>query len=438
MSVVLEMLSLLKPLSITQAYHRMDFWLIGILLILVFTQALESLSILLNLRSLRAHPPHELAELYTPESYQKSLSYIRATSSLALVQGVISTAALVIFVLLGGFNAADLYLRTMVQHEVGVGLLFIGTLLLLIFFLDLPFSLYKTFVIEERFGFNRTTAVTYFTDLAKITLLVICLGGPLMAFVLWFFNNGGPLSWLYSWLSVSLFSLVLQILAPLVILPLFNKLSPLQEGELAIAITTYAKKHQFTMQGIFTMDGSKRSSKANAFFTGFGPFKKVVFFDTLMQQLSTEEIVAVLAHEIGHYKLHHLAKKLATSLLHGFAMFYLLSLFLQVEEISRAFSMENLSIHASLVFFALLFSPANLAISVISNIFSRKQEYAADQFAVTTLKNVQSLINALKKLSSTNFSHLTPHPLAVLLHYSHPPLVARISRLHSQSSSPYR
>jgi STE24 endopeptidase len=432
---VLEIPFLLKPYSAAQAYHHMDFWLITTLLILVFSQVLESLTILLNLRSLHPHPPHELAELYTPESYQKSLSYIRATSRLALLQGVVSTTAVVIFILLEGFNAIDLYVRTMVQHDIGVGLLFIGTLLLLTFLLDLPFSLYKTFVIEERFGFNRTTSAIYLTDLLKITLLVVCLGGPLTAFVLWFLNNGGPLAWLYSWLAVSLFTLVLQVLAPLVILPLFNKLSPLQEGELATAIATYAKEQHFAIQGIFTMDGSKRSTKANAFFTGFGPFKKVVFFDTLMQQLSTKEIVAVLAHEIGHYQLHHLPKKLGASLLHGFAMFYLLSLFLHIEEISRAFSMEYLSIQASLVFFGLFFSPANLVISVIFQFFSRKHEYAADQFAATTLKNAESLISALQKLSSTNFSHLTPHPLAVFLHYSHPPLVARISRLHSHLTS---
>jgi STE24 endopeptidase len=410
----------------------MDIWLITILLILVFSQALESLSILLNLRSLQPHPPQELAELYTPESYQKSLSYIRATSSLSILHGIVSTTAVVIFILSGGFNVVDLSLRTMVQHDIGVGLLFIGTLLLLIFFLDLPFSLYKTFVIEERFGFNRTTFTTYLTDLLKIALLVVCLGGPLTAFVLWFFNQGGSLAWLYSWLAVSLFSVVLQVLAPLIILPLFNKLTPLQEGELAKAITNYAEQQCFAIQGIFTMDGSKRSTKANAFFTGFGPFKKVVFFDTLMQQLSTKEIVAVLAHEIGHYKLNHLPKKLGASLLHGFALFYLLSLFLQVEEISRAFSMEYVSIYASLVFFGLLFSPANLAISIIFQFFSRKHEYAADQFATTTLKEGESLISALKKLSSTNFSHLTPHPLSVLLHYSHPPLIVRISRLRAR------
>jgi STE24 endopeptidase len=431
----LEIPLLLKPLSVAQAYNHMDFWLISILLILVVTQVLESLSILLNLRSLHPHPPHELAELYTAERYQRSLSYIRATSRLALIQGVVSTTAVVIFILLEGFNAIDIHLRTVVQHDIGVGLVFISTLLLLNFLLDLPFSLYKTFVIEEGFGFNRTTAATYLTDLLKITLLVVCLGGPLTAFVLWFFNNGGPLAWLYSWLAVSIFSLVLQVLAPVLILPLFNKLSPLQDGELATAITTYAKEQCFAIQGIFTMDGSKRSSKANAFFTGFGPFKKVVFFDTLMQQLSNKEIIAVLAHEIGHYKLHHLPKKLGASLLHGFAMFYLLSLFLQIEEISRAFSMEYVSIQASLVFFGLLFSPANLAISVTFQFFSRKHEYAADKFAATTLKNEESLVSALKKLSFTNFSHLTPHPLTVFLHYSHPPLVARISRLRSHITS---
>jgi len=409
----------------------MDPWLILVLIFLVATQGLEAASSLLNLRALQPQPPRELSDLHDPESYKKSVAYVRANLILSLFQGGVSTAAMAIFLVAGGFNAVDLFLRSLTQQELVVGLLFIGIILVFMFLVDLPFTLYKTFVVEERFGFNRTTIRLYATDLVKMALLIAVLGGPILAFVLWFFANAGSFAWLYCWAAVSLFSLALQILAPVFILPLFNKLTPLEEGVVADSIIDFAKQQHFPLQGIFTMDGSKRSTKANAFFTGFGKMKKVVFFDTLLQQLSPHEIVAVLAHEIGHYKLRHLPKNIAASLLQGLAMFYLLSLFLTVDEISHAFGMEHISIHASLVFFGLLFSPASMLLSMLFNVLSRKHEYQADQFAAASLNSGVPLISALKKISSTNFTHLTPHPFTVLLQYSHPPLISRITKLGS-------
>lgn len=409
----------------------MDFWLILVLLFLLLPQVLETVAQILNLRALQPRPPKELADLFNSESYGKSCAYVRANTHLSLIQGGVATSALLLFLLGGGFNAIDVYLRSWAQQEMVVGLLFIGTILLLMFLLDLPFSLYKTFIIEERFGFNRTTIRLYLIDLAKMTVLALVLGGPLLSFVLWFFANAGPHAWLYCWGAVSLFSLALQILAPVLIIPLFNKLTPLEDGPVVETIRAFAHRENFPLQGIFSMDGSKRSSKANAFFTGFGRLKKVVFYDTLLEKLAPQEIVAVLAHEIGHYRLRHLPKNVIASLVQSLIMFYLLSLFLEVKEISQAFSMVHSSTHAGLVFFGLLFTPASLTISIVFHWLSREFEYAADRFAAASLESGEPLVSALKKLSATNFTHPTPHPLTIWLHYSHPPLIARIAGLRS-------
>ncbi len=407
----------------------MDPWLLVILAFLVAAHGLETISSLLNLRALAPQPPAELAAFFDLPSYEKSVRYTRAVTRLSLWRESMSLAAVVLFSVTGGFDTLDRWLRGLIEHPLLIGLLFVATLLLFTFVLDLPFSLYRIFVIEERFGFNRTTASTYITDLLKALLLVLCLGGPLLAFVLWFFTNAGPLAWLYSWGAIAVFSIAINVLAPVLILPLFNTLTPLKEGPLADDINHYARRQNFAIQGVYTMDGSKRSSKANAFFTGIGRFRKVVLFDTLVAKLSPQEIVAVLAHEIGHCKLHHVLKNLIASLLQGLAMLWLLSLFLELERISIAFGMSQPSVHASLIFFSIVFTPCSLIVSACFNAVSRSYEYAADQFAATTLNDSTQLATALKKLSAANFSHLTPHALAVLLHYSHPPILSRIARL---------
>ena len=412
----------------------MDPWLLVILAFLVATHGLETVSSLLNLRALRPQPPAALAGFLDTQSYEKSVRYTKAATHLALWRDSLSLAAVVLFSATGGFDTLDRWIRGVVDHSLLIGLLFVAILLLFSFILDLPFSLYRTFVIEERFGFNRTTASTYLADLLKGLLLVLCLGGPLLAFVLWFFANAGPLAWFYSWIALSLFSIAINVLAPVLILPLFNTLTPLQEGPLADDIGDYARRQKFAIQGVYTMDGSKRSSKANAFFTGIGRFRKVVLYDTLLARLSPGEIVAVLAHEIGHCKLRHVLKNLLASLIQGLAMLWLLSLFLGLERISIAFGMSQPSIHASLIFFFIVFTPCSLIVSACFNAVSRSYEYAADEFATTTLNDSTHLANALKKLSAANFSHLTPHPLAVLLHYSHPPILARITRLEQAAA----
>ena len=309
------------------------------------------------------------------------------------------------------------------------GLVFTGLLALLSTALNLPFSIYSTFVIEQRFGFNTTTVTTFILDGLKAVLLTILLGGPLLAAILWFFETSGPHAWLFCWIASVAFLLAVQFLAPVVIMPLFNKFVPLAEGELKEAITRYALAQQFAIQGIYTMDGSKRSTRANAFFTGFGRFRRIVFFDTLMDKLAANEIVAVLAHEMGHYKLKHIPVMLALSILQMGLLFFILSLFLGNQGLFAAFGMEHLSVYASLVFFGFLYAPISTLLAIGFNAFSRRNEYQADRFAAETLDNGgggEALISGLKKLSVSNLSNLTPHPLHVVLNYSHPPILVRI------------
>ncbi len=407
----------------------MNIWLPIILSILLISCLLEVILSILNIRALAPDLPEEFTDIFTPEKYRRSQEYTRAQTSLFIVQTGFSTLLTAGFILVDGFHYLDIWTRSLAEREIVIGLLFIGSTLLLSFFAGLPFSIYATFVLEERFGFNRTTGKTFIFDILKGTLLAVALGTPLLAIILWFFGHAGPYGWLFCWLGVVLFTLAVQYLAPILIMPLFNKFSPLPDGELREAILSYAERQNFTLQGIFTMDGSKRSTKANAFFTGFGKYKKIVFFDTLIEKLTTHELLAVLAHEMGHYKLHHILKNVVASVLQIGIMFFLFSLFLDNRELSRAFGVEHVSLHASLVFFGFLYSPINLLVSIVFNIASRRHEYAADAYAAETTGAGAPLIAGLKKLCAANLANLSPHPWMVFLKYSHPPVLARIGRL---------
>ena len=332
----------------------------------------------------------------------------------------------------------DLWARGFGFGQIATGLLFTGGLALLSFIVNLPFSIYSTFSIEERFGFNRTSIKTFILDIFKGGLLTIILGAPLLALILWFFLNSGEFGWLYCWIGVAFFSIIIQFLAPILIMPLFNKFSPLKDGSLRDSILNYAEQEHFRLQGIFTMDGSKRSSKLNAFFTGFGKFRKIVFYDTLIDKLEEPEIVAVLAHEMGHFKLRHILKMLMASILQTGVMFYLLSFFLHNRQLSEAFFMTEPSVYSSLIFFGFLFSPINLLVSIVFNFFLRRNEFEADSFAAQTTGNSEFLISSLIKLSHENLSNLTPHPAMVFLHYSHPPVLSRIENLLKISRDSYR
>ncbi len=414
----------------------MNIWLFTILLFLFAEYLIHTTSSFATLRALSPVVPKEFAEIYSAEEYRKSQEYTQVRTRFSLLHSTVSFAALIIFLLAGGFNIIDNLVRAAEYNSIITGLLFTGTLLFINGLVQLPFSIYSTFVIEERFGFNTTSIKTFILDILKATILAVLLGGPLLVLLLWFFESAGHFAWFYAWIGVTLFSLFIQFLAPILIMPLFNKFSPLEEGDLHDAIYKYAQQENFALKGIFTMDSSKRSTKLNAFFTGIGKFRKIVFFDTLIERLTTEEIVAVLAHEMGHFKKKHTLKMTAASFIQTGVLFFLLSLVLENQGLFTAFRMEHLSIYASLIFFSFLLPPINLVMSLLFNLLSRQHEYEADAYAVQTSGKKNSLINGLKKLCQANMANLTPHPLTVFLEYSHPPILARIEAIKALNKNP--
>lgn len=409
----------------------MNIYAIIILIGLIGSYILELVSDMLNLGRLSPNLPEEFAETYDANSYKKSQEYTRATTRFGLVSTSFDLIVIIIFWFSGGFNYFDLILRSWGYGPVWTGLFFVALLTLLMGFLSLPFSIYSTFVIEERFGFNKTRPTTFIADMVKAIILGIALGGPLLASILAIFEYAGNMAWIYCWMAVTLFTLLVQFIAPTWIMPLFNKFTPLEEGELRDAIMDYASSVKFSLKNLFVIDGSKRSSKSNAFFTGFGKNKRIALFDTLIEKHSVNELVAVLAHEIGHYKKKHILQSMIISIVHMGIMLFLLSIFVSHDGLFEAFYMENSSVYSGLLFFALLFTPIDLALSLIFNILSRKNEYEADRFAAHTTGMADEMIMALKKLSVNNLSNLTPHPFYVFLHYSHPPLFERIRALRN-------
>ncbi|MCP4138856.1 MAG: M48 family metallopeptidase [Chloroflexi bacterium] len=404
-------------------------YLFFILAVLLLQYLLDLVVDFLELRSLDPLLPDAFRDVYDDEKYARSQRYTRVQTRFGQARATLSLVLTIGFILLGGFNTVDFLARNFGQESIVTGLIFTGILSVLSSLISLPFSVYYTFFIEERFGFNTTTVKTFLLDLVKGTLLSVLLGAPLLAMLLWFFEATGEFAWLYAWIGMSLFTFIVQFLAPVLIMPLFNKFTPLDEGDLKEKIIAYAQKQDFALEGIYTMDGSKRSTRLNAFFTGFGKFRRIVFFDTLMEKLDDDEIVVVLAHEMGHFKRKHIPKMMVTSLLQSGLMFFILSLFLNNEQLFAAFEMENISIYASLIFFMFLYAPISSLISIFFNIFSRKHEYEADTWAVETTGKGQALISGLKKLSVHNLSNLTPHPLNVFLNYSHPPVLERINKI---------
>ena len=336
---------------------------------------------------------------------------------------------LLVFWFAKGFALLDAWVRALELGPIYSGLIYIGLLLLFKGLLSLPFSIYSTFVIEARFGFNKTTPATYVLDLLKGLLLAVLLGTPLLAAILAFFEYTGPHAWWYCWIGVTLYTLIVQFVAPAWIMPLFNKFTPLEEGELKSAILTYARGIEFPLENVFQMDGSRRSTKSNAFFTGFGRHKRIVLFDTLVQQHSVTELVAILAHEMGHYKKKHIRQSLFLGILQTGLMLFLLAQFITYQGLFDAFYMLHQSVYAGMLFFAMLYAPIDFFSGILMQLRSRRNETAADQFAAETTQDPESMVSALKKLSVHNLSNLTPHPFYVFLHYSHPPVLQRIQML---------
>ncbi|MGQ4808306.1 Protease HtpX [Candidatus Entotheonellaceae bacterium PAL068K] len=409
----------------------MNVYAVIILTTLLLGYVVNLIADLLNLHALRPELPTAFQGVYDARAYRTSQAYTRVQTQFGWVTGTFMLAITLVFWFAGGFNLVDRAVRGWELGPTWTALAYIGILMLGRALLSLPFRVYATFVLEERFGFNRTTGSTFVIDRLKELGLAVVVGGPLLAGVLAFLTYAGASAWLYCWIATSLFTLGLQFVAPTWIMPLFNTFQPLELGTLKEAILAYARTVNFPLKDVFIMDGSRRSSKSNAFFTGFGKYKRIALFDTLIEQLTPAELVAVLAHEIGHYKKKHIMQGMLLSIVHMGVVFFLLSIFITHQGLFHAFYVEQPSVYTGLIVFALLYSPVDMLLSLGMGLFSRKHEYDADRFAIDTIDKPAAMAQALQKLSLQNLSNLTPHPFYVFLNYSHPPVLARLQAIHS-------
>jgi len=397
----------------------------AIIAIVLADYLLESWLSFLNCRSIATQLPDEVKGIYSEEKYQQSQEYKRANCRFELVTGGLKVVILLGLLMGGGFAFIDAFVRGMVQGELLVSLLFFGVLFFGSEILFLPFALYHTFVLEERFAFNKTTWLTFITDKLKGWFLVVLLGGPLLSAVIWFYQVTQGSFWIYTWLLMSGFMIFMAMFYSTLIVPLFNKQTPLEQGELRDGIEAFSVKAGFQLDNVFVIDGSRRSTKANAYFSGLGAKKRIVLYDTLIKDLEVEELVAVLAHEIGHYKKKHARKGIAVALCQAGIMLFILSLFIANPLLSTALGAHIHSFHLALISFSLLYSPLSTVMGLAMNSLSRRNEYEADRFAARH-SSATALGSALKKLSVNNLSNLTPHPAYVFFNYSHPPLLQRL------------
>ena len=418
----------------------MEFNTVAIVLLVALLTLwnLDFITSLLNIKSLKPQVPDEFRGIYDEEKYAKSQEYTRASARFEIISSTISLVGFLLFWILGGFEQVDGYARVTGTPILVIGLIFIFAIAIINHLFRLPLEIYDTFVLEERFGFNKTTPKTFLTDQIKSLFLLALIGLPIIAGILWIFQTV-PNAWLWAWITFTAFTLLLTYLAPSLILPLFNKFEPMPDGELKQAIEDMARKVSFPLTEISIMDGSKRSAKSNAFFTGFGKNKKIALYDNLVEQQTTDELVAVLAHEIGHFKCKHIVQRIILSIVQTGVIFFLLGLIVGTPnefsyQLFDAFGTSP-SVHAGLVFFMVLFSPVSRLLSVAMNAWSRKHEFEADAYAAKAQEESTHLISALKKLSTKNLSNLTPHPLNVFLNHSHPPVLDRIEALRSGSDS---
>ena len=372
--------------------------------------------------------PEEVSDVYDPKEYKKSQSYKKTNHRFGIVTSLFSIVLTISFFFLDGFSLVDHFARVYSKNSIVITLIFFGIILIGSDILTTPFSYYKTFVIEQKFGFNKTSKKTFFIDKLKGLLMSILIGGFILALITWFYEFAGAYFWLYAWGLVTLFSLFMNMFYSKIIVPLFNKQTALEEGNLKDAITKYANSVGFTLNNIFVINGSKRSTKANAYFSGFGNQKRITLYDTLINDLTINEIVAVLAHEVGHYKRKHIIFNLIASILLTGLSLFLLSLFIQTPILSKALSVSIPSFHIGLIAFGILYSPISEITGIFMNYMSRKFEYQADNYAKETFSS-EPLISSLKKLSKNSLSNLTPHFLYVFIHYSHPTLFERIKNL---------
>ena len=402
------------------------FFIIVVFLCLDFMldRVLESL----NSKHMSPVLPDSLKGIYDEKEYSRFQSYKRENGRLDCWSSGVGFGVMIVFLVAGGFGWYNSWVVSLTDSVVWQTIFFVMGLSVASTVLDIPFDYYATFRIEEKYGFNKTTRRVYWLDAVKELFLSLVLGGVLLALVVWFYTWAGTYFWLYAWGAVTLFSVFMAMFYSQLIVPLFNKQTPLQEGSLRDKIQNFAEKVGFKLDNIYVIDGSKRSTKANAYFTGLGPKKRVVLYDTLIDELTEEEIVAVLAHEVGHYKKRHTLRSMVVSVIQMGVLFWLFSLCVNNAALSEALGGDRAYFQLGLIAFAILYSPVNLILGIGMNVWSRSNEYEADAFAARYYEG-DYLVSGLKKISVKSLSNLTPHPLYEYIYYSHPSLLKRIDAI---------
>jgi STE24 endopeptidase len=406
--------------------YNIVFFLIILIPVLGFL--LERYLEKLNKRMWSDTVPVRLKGICNEDDYRKTRLYEKDNKVLSFWSSLFNLIVIILMIIAGGFAFVDSISRSISHNLVVVALVFFGIIGLVSDLINIPFSWYDTFVIEERYGFNKMTIRTFITDHLKSWFIALLIGLPVLGLITWVYYRTGKGFWLYAWGLITLFSIFINFFYSELIVPLFNKQTPLEEGSLRGKIEAFAAKAGFSLKNIYIIDGSKRSTKANAYFSGFGPKKRIVLFDTLLKELSEEEIVGVLAHEIGHYKKKHVLRSLIFSVFLTGIMLFLFSLLIDNPKLSNALGASEPSFHLGLIVFGILYSPLSLLIGLVTNSVSRSNEFEADRYVKENYK-AESLADALKKLSLNNLSNMMPHPAYVFFHYSHPPLLARLEKL---------
>ncbi len=416
---------MMKEIVNMQEHTTLFYVIIAILLIdAVWGWILEEL----NRKSWAQKVPERLLDVYPQEKFEQQKQYRKVNHRFGKISSTFSLVVLLVFLWFHGFAWVDGLIQNISDHWLLRPLLFFGAIGLASFVMGLPFSLYQTFVIEQKFGFNKTTPKVFILDQIKGLLLGAVIGGLILGLIIWFYEFAGQWFWLYAWVGLSLFMIFFSKFYTTLILPMFNKQTPLEEGELRTAIEKMSQRAGFTLANVYVMDGSKRSTKANAFFSGFGKNKRIVLFDTLINDLDTDEIVAVLAHEIGHFRLKHIIWSTVLGVLQTGLTLFLLGWFVNEPALSQALGLSEPVFHIGLIGFGILYSPVSSILGLGMTIFSRHNEYQADAFA-GKYADPEALQSALKKISANALSNPTPHPWYVFLNYSHPPLLKRLETL---------
>ena len=407
-----------------------DWLLLGIVAFVLIDFAVGMVINYLNEKSKNAPLSAQAAEIYNPDEYRKSMEYGTDKYNFEMLTTVISTVVILSAIILGWFSYLDSLIRERISNNLLVTIVFVGVLIVISSLASIPSSYYSTFVIEEKYGFNKTTRKLFVADAIKQLFLSLAIGLSLLYLIAWIYQEIASLFWLVGWLLVAVFSLFMFVFGTRIFLPMFNKLKPLPDGELRSEIEVYCKSQGFPLSKLYEMDASKRSTKLNAFFSGMGKVKIIGLFDTLIEKLTLKEVVAVLAHEVGHYKRKHVYTMFAFSNFQTLIMFSLMGWLLSNPNLSKALGSDTPSFHLAILAFFLLFTPLSTLLGLINNSFSRHNEYQADQYSLDTYPAAKEhLHSALKKLSVESLSNLNPHPLYVAVHYSHPPILARLANL---------